>query len=95
MSDANATKLEAVKPYLKGAADSLKGQPWDGKVMKAAVVSFILDAADIQDDAKRNEIGKKFMTETPSWFGSNASQAGAELGRPKSGTAKLAEDYQF
>ncbi len=85
-------KVDA-KIYLDQASAITKKPFYAGASLSVAVVQFILDTADINDQAKRNEVGKAFMA-LPSWFGCNASACRQDYGI-KSTTTAMAEEYAF
>lgn len=68
-----------VKPLLEKAGVDLKLEPSSAKAMRLAVFRFIADALGAEGET-RQEAWKAFLSETPGWFGSNASAGMAAMG---------------
>lgn len=84
--------VQVAKDYLEQAAADKKCAVQSGEAMRLAVVRFILDAADIVDNAQRKEIAKQFLA-MPAWFGSNASAARQALGI-KTNVEAIVEEFE-
>ena len=85
------TKEVIKENYLDPVAEKMKIEWHSQAVHKMAVGIFFLDAMDIKEPKKREELLKKWH-ETPSAFGTNCSALGQALGRVST-KAKIEETF--
>lgn len=89
------TTAEAIFKKLDAVKEATKGSSYhSGDVMKRTFISFILDAAGIEDKELRTEVGKMAMA-TPGWLGCGNNSACRQARENKKIKVEATDSYGF